>query len=129
MPEYSKKIVDHFTHPRNAGEMERFDVKAFIGNPVCGDQIHLFARVEHERIVACSFLGYGCAASLATGSILTEEIKGRSFDELLKWEEADIVTMVGGFSPTQRHCATLGRDVVRKLVESYRSGAGEPSIH
>ena len=66
MPEYSKKIVDHFTHPRNTGELEGFDVKAFIGNPVCGDQIHLFARVEHERIVACSFLGYGCAASLAS---------------------------------------------------------------
>src|SRR6187399_1998997 len=107
MSEYSPRIVEHFTNPRNVGEPTQFDVEAFVGNPVCGDQIHLYARVEDGIVCECSFLAYGCAASLATASIVCEEIKGRKLDQLLEIQEADIVSMVGGLTPTQHHCATI----------------------
>jgi nitrogen fixation NifU-like protein len=123
MADYSTKIVEHFQNPRNIGEMPEFDAKAFVGNPVCGDQIYLFARLDGDRIVECTFLAYGCAASIATASILTEEIPKHTLDSLQALEERDIVEMVGGLTPTQHHCATIGRDVVRVLVQSCRSGA------
>jgi nitrogen fixation NifU-like protein len=129
MAEYSARIVDHFKNPRNIGEMDVCDAKAFVGNPVCGDQIHLFARVEGDRIIECTFLAYGCAASIATASILTEELPKRSLDDLSALEERDIVEMVGGLTPTQHHCATIGRDVVHVLVASYRTGGEASSAH
>lgn len=120
MAEYSNKIVDHFTTPRHVGELSPCDVEAFVGNPVCGDQIHLYARVNDGRIEECHFLAYGCAASLATASILCDEVRGLTLDRLLQIQESDVVAMVGGLTPTQKHCATIACDVLRNLVAKYR---------
>lgn len=120
---FSARIVEHFTNPQNAGEMDSPDVIAFVGNPVCGDQIHLYARIIDDRITDCTFLAYGCTASLATASILTTELKAKSLDEIAALDEAQMVTMVGGLTPSQRHCATLARDVVQSLVHNYRTGS------
>lgn len=125
MADYSAKLVDHFSNPRNIGEMDNSDAKAFIGNPVCGDQLHIFVRIQGERITECTFLGYGCAASLATGSILTEAVIGRNIDDLLQVTEAEVIGLVGGLTPTQRHCSTLARDVLHSLARNYRGLAPE----
>lgn len=126
MSTYSPQIVTHFTDPQNAGELPNPDVTAFVGNPVCGDQIHLFARMQHERIEDCTFLAYGCAASLATASLLTVAIKGLSLEEIAAFDEARINELAGGFTPSQYHCATLGRDVLHALVNNYRTGGSAP---
>jgi nitrogen fixation NifU-like protein len=123
MPQYSQRIVEHFSEPRNMGELEGADATAFVGNPVCGDQIYLYAHVEDGRIARCTFLAYGCAASLATASILTEEVAGRSLDEVAAIDVPDVTRMVGGLQPSQQHCAVLGRDVLQQLVQSHRDAA------
>jgi nitrogen fixation NifU-like protein len=120
MSDYSPQIVEHFSNPRNVGEMENPDLSASVGNPVCGDQIHLHVRLAGERIAECRFLAYGCAASLATASILSEAIHGQPVEEVAAIDEARILEMVGGLTPSQRHCATLGRDLLQTLVQSYR---------
>ena len=124
MIDYSPRIVEHFANPRNVGEMDDADLKAVVANPVCGDQIHLFARVRDDRLTECSFLAYGCAASIATASILSDEITGRAIDEIEAIDEDAVVEMVGGFAPNHRHCATLAQDVVSALVQDYREGLG-----
>jgi nitrogen fixation NifU-like protein len=122
MSDFSPQIVEHFSNPRNVGEMEDPDVTAFVGNPVCGDQIHLFARLADGRVTECTFLAYGCAASLATASILTESIRGQHLDEIAAIDEARVLELVGGLSPTQRHCATLAEDLVKSLIDNARTG-------
>jgi nitrogen fixation NifU-like protein len=101
--------------------MPHADIEAEVRNPVCGDQIHLFARLDNKRIVDCSFLAYGCAAALGTASILTEAMKDRTIEELAAIQEADVIKLVGGLSPSQRHCAHLAREVLVALVQSYRN--------
>lgn len=128
MPAYSPRIVQHFSDPQNVGELENPDVIVHIGNPACGDQIYLYARITQNHVTACSFLAYGCAASLATASILTEEIQGRSLEEIEQIDEAQIVEFVGGLAPSQRHCATIGHHALRALVHQARGNAApEPN--
>jgi nitrogen fixation NifU-like protein len=122
MSNYSSRIIEHFTDPRNMGEMPLADLGAEVRNPVCGDQIRLFARVRDERIAACTFLAYGCAAAIGTASILTEAIQGRTIEELAAVQASDVIEMVGGLSPSQRHCAQLAREVLMSLALSYRNG-------
>lgn len=123
MSEYSLQLVEHFTNPRNLGELEDADIRAIVENPVCGDQIHLFARLLDDRIVECSFLAYGCAASLATASFLTEAIRDVRMDDIAKIDEARIIELAGGYSPSQMHCAHLAKEVLDSLARNYRDGA------
>lgn len=126
MSDYSAQIVEHFSNPQNVGELENPDVIAMIGNPVCGDQIHLFARVADDRVTECTFLAYGCAASLATASMLTVAITGLSMDEIAAFDEERVNRLAGGFTPSQRHCAVLGQDVLKTLVQNFRTGVVQP---
>lgn len=119
MNDYSSQIISHFSEPQNAGEMPNPDVTAFVGNPVCGDQIHLFVRIQEKQIKECTFLAYGCAASLATASLLTTALKDHSIEELEIFDEEYIDSLAGGFTPSQHHCATLGRDVIQTLVHNF----------
>jgi nitrogen fixation NifU-like protein len=121
MSNYSPLIIDHFSNPRNMGEMSTADIDAEVRSPVCGDQIHLFAQVRDDRIAACSFLAYGCAAAIGTASILTDAIQDRMLEELAAIQAADVVELVGGLSPSQRHCAQLAQEVLGSLVYAYRN--------
>ncbi|MET9509529.1 iron-sulfur cluster assembly scaffold protein [Streptomyces flavidovirens] len=125
MPRYSPTVVDHFTNPRNAGELEDPQVRAFIGNPVCGDQIMLTAKVEGGAITEIRFRAHGCAASLATASVLTEAAQGLPLAELETWDDAHVETLLGGLAPDQRHVATLGRQVAHRLVTNHREGVDD----
>jgi nitrogen fixation NifU-like protein len=121
MSGFSPRIVDHFTNPRNLGELDRPDATAAVANRCCGDRLHLYARVTEERITACTYLAYGCAACIALGSIVTEVVTGKSIGELATLDEHQLDALAGGLSPGQRHCATLAKDVLHALVTHYRA--------
>jgi len=119
--EYSARVVDHFTDPRNMGLLPDPDAESAVANPCCGDRLHLYARVRDGRIAACSFLAYGCAPTIALGSLLTEAVAGREVDELAGLDEDWVAGLAEGLVPRQRHCADLGRDALHSLVRSYRA--------
>jgi nitrogen fixation NifU-like protein len=121
MSGYSPRLVDHFTNPRNLGELDHPDVTAAVANPCCGDRIHLYAHVTAERVTECTYLAYGCAACIAVGSILTEAVTGKPLHELAALDEPRLEALAGGLSPNQRHCATLAKDVLHTLVHRYRA--------
>jgi nitrogen fixation protein NifU and related proteins len=125
---YSPRIVDHFTNPRNLGELDHPDISAMVANPCCGDRIHLFARVTGERVTECSYLAYGCAACIAVGSILTEAVAGTPLHELAALDESRLEALAGGLSPSQRHCAALAKDVLHTLVTRYRAAHPEGAL-
>jgi nitrogen fixation NifU-like protein len=119
--EYSARVVDHFTEPRNLGRLPDPDATAVAANACCGDRLHLDARVRDGRIAACSFLAYGCAPTIALGSLLTEALAGREIDGLAGLDEDWVAGLAGGLAPRHRHCADLGKDAVHALARSYRA--------
>jgi NifU-like protein involved in Fe-S cluster formation len=121
MRNYSPQVIAHFSHPRNMGALADADVTAEAANPCCGDRIRLYARVQAGRVAACTFLAYGCAVALAMASLLTEAVTCQPIEALAGWDEGLLVTLAGGLGPDQRHCATLGKDVLHALVCNYRA--------
>ena len=93
---YSDALIDHFEHPRNAGAMDDADAEAFVTNPVCGDSMRIFLRIEDERVAAASFLTSGCPASIGTSSAATELLTGRTLDEAVALTRDDYADAVGG---------------------------------
>lgn len=125
MPRFSPTVVDHFTNPRNSGRLAQVDVTAFIGNPVCGDQILLTAQIQEEVVSQVGFEAYGCSASLAVASILTERLAGMSVEAIATIEATQVAEWSGGLSPEQQHVAALGADVAQRLANNYRNGIDE----
>lgn len=125
MGRFIPTIVDHFTRPRNCGRLEAPDVAAFVGNPVCGDQILLTARVDRERVTEAAFEAFGCSASLAVASILTERLTDLPIPEIAEISSEQVLQWSGGLSPDQRHVAELGSDVARRLAGNYREGISD----
>ncbi|WP_078314683.1 iron-sulfur cluster assembly scaffold protein [Mycobacterium sp. D16Q16] len=125
MPRFSATVVDHFTNPRNSGRLAQVDVTAFIGNPVCGDQILLTAQIQDEVVSRVGFEAYGCSASLAVASILTERLTGMSVEAIAAIQTTQVAEWSGGLSPEQQHVAALGADVAQRLADNYRNGIDE----
>ncbi|MFF7793443.1 iron-sulfur cluster assembly scaffold protein [Streptomyces sp. NPDC007991] len=125
MSRYSQTVVDHFTNPRNAGELDEPDVRAFIGNPVCGDQIMLTARIRDGVVEEIRFRAHGCAASLATASVITEAAQGAKLTDIESWDDQRVEELLGGLAPDQRHVATLGTQVAHRLVTNHREGVDD----
>lgn len=125
MGRFSPTIVDHFTNPRNTGQLTGANVRAFIGNPVCGDQILLTAKVAEGVVTDLRFQAFGCSASLAVASLLTTVLKGQHVDRAAQLEPADVEELAGGLSPDQRHVAALGAEVAHRLADNFRSGVSD----
>jgi len=124
---YGPILMDHFTHPRNVGEMENPDGVGEVQNPVCGDRMRLFIKVEAERIVDATFLTYGCSAAIASSSVTSEMIKGRTIEELQKISNKTVMEALGGLPPTKIHAAMLAEQAVKAAVSDYRKKT--PSTH
>ena len=122
MGRFSPTIVDPFPTPRNCGRLPDADVAAFVGNPVCGDQILLTARIDQDAVHDIAFEAFGCSASLAIASILTERLAGLSVPEVAAVTTDEVLQWSGGLSPDQRHVAELGADVAHRLAGNYRDG-------
>ncbi|MFG2049339.1 iron-sulfur cluster assembly scaffold protein [Micromonospora sp. NPDC048935] len=125
MARFSPTVVEHFTNPRNAGELTDADVRAFVGNPVCGDQILLTAHVRDDVVTDIRFQAFGCSASLAVASLLTATIHNAPLDDVQGLDAARIEQLAGGLAPDQRHVAALGADVAHRLVDNFRRGSND----
>ena len=117
---YNTIVIDHLKHPRNNGEMENPDGVGEAQNPVCGDTMRLFIRVEMDRIVDAKFLTFGCGAAIASSSITTEMIKGRAIEEVLMISDQAIAEALGGLPPAKIHCSVLAERAIQAAVSDYQ---------
>jgi nitrogen fixation NifU-like protein len=117
--------MDHFNHPRNMGEMGDADGIGEASNPVCGDTMRLFIKVEGNRIVDARFLTFGCAAAIAASSMTTEILKGMTIEEALTLSDEAVADALGGLPPTKVHCSVLAEMALRAAVSDYRKRRGE----
>lgn len=122
---YSEKVMDHFTNPRNVGEMEDADGVGTEGNPVCGDVMKLFIKVKDDKITDAKFQTFGCGAAIAVSSMVTEMAKGMTLDEAMNITKASLAEALDGLPPQKMHCSNLGADALHKAVEDYRNKQGK----
>lgn len=122
---YSKKVMDHFTNPRNVGEMPDADGIGAEGNPVCGDAMKIFIKVKDDKISDIKFQTFGCGAAIAVSSIVTEIAKGMTLDEAMKITKASLSEALDGLPPQKMHCSNLGADALHKAIEDYRNKQGK----
>jgi nitrogen fixation NifU-like protein len=122
---YNPVVMDHFTHPRNMGEMDDPDGVGETTNPVCGDTMRLFIKVADNRVIDATFLTFGCGAAIASSSITTEMIKGKTIDEVLRISDQDVVNALGGLPATKLHCSILAEKALNAAVSDYRKKRGE----
>jgi nitrogen fixation NifU-like protein len=118
---YTEKVKDHFLNPRNVGEIKNPDGFGKVGNPGCGDVMAIYIKVKDEKIVDIKFKTFGCAAALATSSVLTEMVKGKTIDEALKITRDDVANELGGLPAIKMHCSNLAADALREAIKDYRN--------
>lgn len=117
---YSKKVLDHVKNPRNMGEIKDADGVATVGNPVCGDIMKLYIKVKNDKIIDIKFQTLGCGAAIATSSMITTMVKGKSLAEAEKTTKRAIAEALGGLPPIKLHCSVLAADALKKAIEDYR---------
>ena len=118
---YSEKVMDHFTNPRNVGEMTDADGIGVEGNPVCGDVMKIYIKVNDDKIADAKFQTFGCGAAIAVSSMVTEMVKGMTLDEALKITKASLADALDGLPPQKMHCSNLGADALHKAIEDYKN--------
>jgi len=130
---YSEKVMDHFLHPRNVGEISDASGIGTVGNPICGDIMKMFIKVENDVIVDVKFKTFGCGAAISTSSMVTEMVKGKTIEEALKISNKAVAEALGGLPPVKMHCSVLAEQALRSaLADYYRKigkdpGAFEPA--
>lgn len=126
---YSEKIMDHFKNPRNLGVIKDADGVGTVGNPNCGDVMKIYIKVlsrksannkQEEYISEIKFQTLGCGAAIASSSIATELVKGKTLDEALKISSKQIAEQMGKFPPAKYHCSILAEEGIKKAIEDYR---------
>ncbi len=122
---YSEKVVDHFTNPRNVGEIENADGVGQVGNPVCGDIMKIYLKIENNIITDVKFKTFGCGAAIATSSMATELIKGKSVDEALELSNKAVVEALDGLPPVKLHCSVLAEEAVKAAIIDYYKKIGK----
>lgn len=120
---YNKTVIDHFENPRNTGEIADADGIGSVGNPICGDIMKLYIKVNDGRLVDVKFKTFGCAAAIATSSIATELVLGKTLEEAARLTQEDITDALGGLPEDKVHCSNLPPSAIRAAIEDYRSRA------
>jgi len=118
---YSEKIMEHFINPRNVGEIVNPDGVGQVGNAKCGDIMKMYIKVEDNRIVDVKFKTFGCGAAIASSSMATEIIKGKTLDEALKLSNKAVAEALGGLPAVKMHCSVLAEEAIKGAVEDYKS--------
>jgi nitrogen fixation NifU-like protein len=121
---YSEKVMEHFTNPRNVGEIPDADGIGEEGNPTCGDIMKIYLKVENDRIKDIKFKTFGCGAAIATSSMVTEMAKGKTLDEAMQITNKSVAAMLDGLPPIKMHCSNLAADAMHKAIEDYRKKQG-----
>ena len=116
---YSEKVMDHFQNPRNVGKMEDADGIGEVGNAVCGDIMKMYIKVKDGIITDCKFNTFGCGSAIATSSMATELIKGKSVEDALKLSNQAVVEALDGLPAHKIHCSVLAEEAVRAAVKDY----------
>lgn len=124
MPTYSEKVMDHFNNPRNMGEIKNPDGVGKVGNPVCGDIMNLYIKVKDGRIIDAKFKTFGCGAAIATSSMVTEMVKGKTIEEALEISNRAVAEALDGLPPVKMHCSVLAEDALKSAVEDYSKKKG-----
>jgi len=116
---YSEKVMDHFRNPRNIGEIPDADGVGTVGNPICGDLMTVYIKVEDATLKDIKFKTFGCGAAVATSSMITELAKGKTIEEALKITRSDVADSLGGLPPIKMHCSNLAADALHAAINDY----------
>jgi nitrogen fixation protein NifU and related proteins len=125
MSQYSEKVMDHFSNPRNVGEIEDADGVGKVGNPVCGDVMNLYIKVENDVITDAKFKTFGCGAAIATSSMVTELVKGKTIEEAMSLSNRAVAEALGGLPSIKMHCSVLAEDALKLAIEDYFKKTGD----
>lgn len=118
---YSQKVMDHFSNPRNVGEIENASGVGEVGNPSCGDIMRISLLIEDDIIKDIKFKTFGCGAAIATSSMVTEMVKGKTIEEALKITNKAVAEALDGLPPLKMHCSNLAADALHKAIEDYQA--------
>ncbi len=127
MEQYSSKVMEHFAHPHNVGEIPDADGVGTVGNPVCGDVMRLYIKVDKDVITDAKFKTFGCGAAIATSSMVTDLVKGKTVGEALKVSNAAVAEALGGLPKVKMHCSVLAEEALRSALDDYYKKKGIPS--
>ena len=123
---YSEKVMDHFANPRNVGEIENANAVGQVGNAKCGDIMKIYMDIdENEVINDVKFKTFGCGAAIATSSMATELVKGKTVEEALKLTNKAVMEALDGLPPEKIHCSVLAEEAIRSAIDNYRGRSGE----
>ena len=117
---YSEQVMEHFSNPRNVGKMENPDGIGEVGNAKCGDIMKIYLKIDDNVITDVKFNTFGCGAAIATSSIATQMIEGKSVDEALELTNKAVMEALGGLPPAKVHCSVLAEEAVKAAIEDYR---------
>lgn len=123
--DYSEKVIDHYTNPRNVGKIEDASGVGEVGNPVCGDIMKMYIKVENNVITDVKFKTFGCGAAIASSSVTTELIKGKTIEEALALKNSDVVDSLGGLPPVKLHCSVLAEEAIHSAIADYYRKEGK----
>ena len=124
--QYSEKVMDHFMNPRNVGEIENADGVGMVGNAKCGDIMKMYLKIEDDVIVDCKFKTFGCGAAIATSSMATELIKGKTIEQALALTNSAVVEALEGLPAVKVHCSVLAEAAVKSALADYYKKIGRP---
>jgi len=117
---YSEKVMDHFANPRNVGEIKDASGVGEVGNPICGDMMKFYIKVENNIIKDVKFKTFGCGAAIAVSSMVSEMAMGKTIEEALALTNEAVAKELGGLPPNKMHCSNLGADALHKAIEDYK---------
>jgi nitrogen fixation NifU-like protein len=118
---YTDKVMDHFSNPRNIGEIENADGVGEVGNPVCGDMMSFYINVKDDKIADIKFKTFGCVAAIAVSSMVTELALGKTLDEAKKITKKSVAESLDGLPKQKMHCSNLGADALAKAIEDFEN--------
>ncbi len=122
---YTEKVMDHFTNPRNVGEIKDAAGVGEVGNAKCGDIMRIYLQVENDIITDVKFKTFGCGAAIATSSMVTEMVKGKNLDEALEISNQAVAEALGGLPPAKMHCSNLAADALHEAIKDYIAKKGK----
>lgn len=117
---YNEKVIEHFKNPKNVGEIKDADGVGEVGNPVCGDMMTFYIKVEDDKLIDIKYKTFGCVAAIAVSSMISEMAIGKTIDEVLEISNKMVAEALGGLPPNKYHCSNLGADALKAAIEDYK---------